>query len=314
VNVILSGQPEAHSYDEAIKSTNLQMDDLYKDIAESNPNVTLVDAMSGMLNKKDLMDESGFHLNSDDAKLSYLNQFADAYKGANTQSETGIPKQVEQVTQADSVVDIPQEIAQITQASVPETYYTTEVASAPAVVSAPAAVEYQPSAGYTYAQNNSSIDNYYNVINDYLAQERSQDEIQAAMQQYGVSQADIDAARSYQPSGGGKADESYATEQYAEGGSAFKTIQWQKPQRFDGGGIASPEEVNPFEGSRREPLLTEKDWANIKRNAPEVYEWAKQNMKDEASQLDIEHMNKIINLSTKIIEKMIESNKEIKMN
>ena len=71
----------------------------------------------------------------------------------------------------------------------------------------------------------------------------------------------------------------------AEGGGAFKTIQWQKPQRFDGGGIASPEEVNPFEGSRREPLLTEKDWANIKRNAPEVYEWAKQNMKDEASQL-----------------------------
>jgi hypothetical protein len=41
----------------------------------------------------------------------------------------------------------------------------------------------------------------------------------------------------------------------------------------------------PSEGSRREPLLTEKDWANIKRNAPEVYEWAKQNVKDEASQL-----------------------------
>jgi len=72
---------------------------------------------------------------------------------------------------------------------------------------------------------------------------------------------------------------------YANGGGAFKTIQWQKPQKFDGGGIASPEETNPFEGSRREPLLTEKDWANIKRNAPEVYEWAKQNVKDEASQL-----------------------------
>jgi Zn-dependent M28 family amino/carboxypeptidase len=37
-------------------------------------------------------------------------------------------------------------------------------------------------------------------------------------------------------------------------------------------------------------------------------------LKDEASQLDIEHMNKIINLSTTIIEKMIESNKEIKIN
>lgn len=302
VNVILSGQPEAHSYDEAIKSTNLQMDDLYKDIAESNPNVTLVDAMSGMLNKKDLMDESGFHLNSDDAKLSYLNQFADAYKGKteNNQQVVDIPKQIEQITQTGNVVDIPQEIEQVTQASTPvsipqeieritqvskpEEVYIPEVYT-PEVSFTPAVVESQPSAGYTYAQNNSSIDNYYNVINDYLAQERSQDEIQAAMQQYGVSQADIDAARSYQPSGGGKADESYATEQYAEGGSAFKTIQWQKPQRFDGGGIASPEEVNPFEGSRREPLLTEKDWANIKRNAPEVYEWAKQNMKDEASQL-----------------------------
>jgi hypothetical protein len=300
VNVILSGQPEANSYDEAIKSTNLQMDSLYNDIAKNNSNVTLVDAMSGMLNDKTLMDESGFHLKNEDAKLSYLNQFADAYKatinqGTANQDETGIPKQVVQVMQNDNVIDIPQEIAQITQTSVPETYYTPEVistpevvytpevVSTPAVVSAPAVVESQPSAGYTYAQNNSSIDNYYNVINDYLAQERSQDEIQAAMQQYGVSQADIDAARGYQPSGGGKAIEQYATEQYANGGSAFKKLEFA--QHFDGGGIASPEEVNPFEGSRREPLLTKKDLENIKRNAPEVYEWAKQNVKDEASQL-----------------------------
>lgn len=35
-------------------------------------------------------------------------------------------------------------------------------------------------------------------------------------------------------------------------------------------------------------------------------------LKDEASQLDIDHMNKIINLSSTIIERMIESNKEIK--
>jgi hypothetical protein len=72
---------------------------------------------------------------------------------------------------------------------------------------------------------------------------------------------------------------------YAEGGGAFKTLQFKDVQNFDGGGIASPEEVTPFGGSSREPLLTEKDWANIKRNAPEVYEWAKQNVKDEASQL-----------------------------
>jgi hypothetical protein len=72
---------------------------------------------------------------------------------------------------------------------------------------------------------------------------------------------------------------------YAEGGGAFKTLQFKDAQHFDGGGIAIPEMNNSFEGSSREPLLTEKDWANIKRNAPEVYEWAKQNVKDEASQL-----------------------------
>ena len=80
VDVILSGQPEANSYDEAISRTDLQMDDLYSDLARKHPNVTLVDAMSGFLNQKDLMDESGFHLNSNDAKLAYLNKFADAFK------------------------------------------------------------------------------------------------------------------------------------------------------------------------------------------------------------------------------------------
>ena len=80
VDVFLSGQPEANSYDEAISRTDLQMDDLYSDLARKHPNVTLVDAMSGFLNQKDLMDESGFHLNSNDAKLAYLNKFADAFK------------------------------------------------------------------------------------------------------------------------------------------------------------------------------------------------------------------------------------------
>jgi hypothetical protein len=84
VNVILSGQPEAHSYDEAIKSTSLKMDDLYSDIAKNNSNVTLVDAMSGFLNQKDLMDESGFHLKDDASKLAYLSKFADAYKNLDS--------------------------------------------------------------------------------------------------------------------------------------------------------------------------------------------------------------------------------------
>jgi hypothetical protein len=72
---------------------------------------------------------------------------------------------------------------------------------------------------------------------------------------------------------------------YAEGGAVFKTLQFKDAQHFDNGGIAFPEMTPMTEGSRREPLLTEKDWENIKRNAPEVYEWAKQNVKDEASQL-----------------------------
>jgi hypothetical protein len=68
----------------------------------------------------------------------------------------------------------------------------------------------------------------------------------------------------------------------AQGGGAFKKLEFN--QNFDGGGIAV-DLSEPSEGSRREPLLTAKDWANIKRNAPAVYDWAKQNVKDEASQL-----------------------------
>ena len=74
------------------------------------------------------------------------------------------------------------------------------------------------------------------------------------------------------------------TEKKAEGGGAFKKLQWSDAQHFDGGGVAV-DLSEPSEGSRREPLLTKKDWENVKRNAPEVYEWAKQNAKDEASQL-----------------------------
>jgi hypothetical protein len=75
----------------------------------------------------------------------------------------------------------------------------------------------------------------------------------------------------------------------AEGGSAFKTLQFREPQHFDGGGIASPEEVNPFEGASRDPILSRKDWENIKRNAPgdiaNAAQKAKQHLKKEASQL-----------------------------
>jgi len=239
VNVILSGQPEAHSYDEAIKSTNLQMDDLYKEIAENNPNVTLVDAMSGMLNDKELMDESGFHLNSEDAKFDYINKFADAYKGTETTNQdvvetpnVGGLTQVSQpeLDQSPPIMsdNIPAEIvtdkAENDSDVIPtdkaendsDVIFTDKAENDSDVAEAIAQLgdnqqdfeiaeagdnmdDYQPSAGYTYAQNNSSIDNYYQVINDFLSQDRSQDEIQAAMEQYGVSQSDIDAAKSMQP-------------------------------------------------------------------------------------------------------------------
>lgn len=212
VSVILSGQPEAYSYDEAIARTDLQMDDLYRDIASNNSNVTLVDAMSEMLNDKTLMDESGFHLNSDDAKLLYLNQFANAYNNnnANNQIGTGTQDQTSQITAPLTQVDKPQEVY------TPETQVNfTPTAQ---VTSTPTVAESQPSDGYRWAMQGNGLDTYYQNINNYLAEPRTQDEIQSAMQQYGVSQADVDAAKNYQPSGVSKTDESYATEQYAEGG------------------------------------------------------------------------------------------------
>jgi hypothetical protein len=218
------------------------------------------------MNQKDLMDESGFHLNSDDSKLAFLNKLAEPYKSASATNQ--------------NVVSIPEQIEQITQVSKPDETYTPEAQVYAPQVTAEKAPYTEPerSAGYASAIQNQGLDTYYRDINNYVAANHSPEEIQEAMQFYGVSQADVDAARDYQPSGG-KTDESYATELYAEGGSAFKKLQW-----FDGGGMAI-DLSEPSAGSRREPLLTEKDWANIKRNAPEVYEWAKQNVKDEASQL-----------------------------
>jgi hypothetical protein len=70
----------------------------------------------------------------------------------------------------------------------------------------------------------------------------------------------------------------------AEGGGAFKTLQFKDTQHFDGGGIAV-DLSEPSEDARREPALTEKDWANIKRNAPKLYKLAKEQVAQEASQL-----------------------------
>lgn len=78
----------------------------------------------------------------------------------------------------------------------------------------------------------------------------------------------------------------------AEGGAAFKTLQWSKPQHFDDGGVVPsqkemedalrPATVNPMmarAAARRsgEPMIegTEERWETIKKNAKEMYEEAK---------------------------------------
>jgi hypothetical protein len=63
VKVILSGASDVGSVQDVTGSTNLAMSSIYNDVAKNNPNVTLVDAMSGLLNQKNLVDETGFHLN-----------------------------------------------------------------------------------------------------------------------------------------------------------------------------------------------------------------------------------------------------------
>jgi hypothetical protein len=62
VNVVLSAAPNVGSVADLTGSTNLAMSDIYNNIANSNSNVTLVDSMSGLLNQKNLVDETGFHL------------------------------------------------------------------------------------------------------------------------------------------------------------------------------------------------------------------------------------------------------------
>ena len=63
VKVVLSGAPAVGSVADVTGSKNLAMSSIYKDVAAGNKNVTLVDSMSGLLNQKNLVDETGFHLN-----------------------------------------------------------------------------------------------------------------------------------------------------------------------------------------------------------------------------------------------------------
>jgi hypothetical protein len=71
---------------------------------------------------------------------------------------------------------------------------------------------------------------------------------------------------------------------YAEGGGAFKKLSF-----YDKGGVTtsagsfSPEELGVTADDLR--VMDDKTWERIKKNAPATYDWAKQLVKDEASQL-----------------------------
>jgi len=104
VNVILSAAPNADSYDEAISSTNLVMDDLYNQVAANNSNVTLVDVMSGMLNDKTLMDASGFHLKDEASKTAYIGKLEDAYNNLTPLQQLAVSNKVAVTGESNPVV------------------------------------------------------------------------------------------------------------------------------------------------------------------------------------------------------------------
>jgi len=69
---------------------------------------------------------------------------------------------------------------------------------------------------------------------------------------------------------------------YAEGGPAFKTLQFKEPQHFDGGGIASPEESS---GNETKPFFETQKWSDIKKNAAEMYAEGKQSLASDYDRL-----------------------------
>ena len=86
VKVVLSGAPAVGSVSDVTSSTNLKMDSLYKEVAQPYKNVTVVDAMSGLLNSKTYVDESGFHVNAT-GQTEFLNQLASATNKKVTPAE-----------------------------------------------------------------------------------------------------------------------------------------------------------------------------------------------------------------------------------
>jgi hypothetical protein len=81
VNVVLSGAPQVSSIADVTGNTNLKLDPLYNTVAANNKNVTVVDSMAGLLNQKNLVDNTavgqGFHM-GDTGQMAYDTSLVDA--------------------------------------------------------------------------------------------------------------------------------------------------------------------------------------------------------------------------------------------
>jgi len=104
VKVVLSGAPNVNSISDVTSSTQLAMDSLYNDVARNNKNVTVVDAMSGLLNQKSLVDETGFHVNVA-GQTSFLNQLASAVNPQTTPPAAAA--EIAKAQTANTVANIP---------------------------------------------------------------------------------------------------------------------------------------------------------------------------------------------------------------
>jgi lysophospholipase L1-like esterase len=120
VNVVLTGSPNASSYEQVISNNfDPESDPIYKNLVAKHSNVVLVDSMGEILQDKSLLDDP-IHPNAEGWEV-----YNDSVLGALNQ----LKQREDQVVQKEEPVDIPQEIEKITQTSTPEITYTptTEV-------------------------------------------------------------------------------------------------------------------------------------------------------------------------------------------
>jgi hypothetical protein len=304
VNVVLTGSPNASSYEQVISNNfDPASDQIYNNLVAKHSNVVLVDSMGEILQDKSLLSDS-IHPNEqgwevyNDSVLGALSQLNERNKqpenaGAVDKTEVAVESQ-----------DEPVELAQqITQTYKPEERYTQEAVSQDlatifdqqaadpikqdfqeAITQEPVqtqqVVDLQPPVvqeaavptGPDYSRAYDALggaDVVNNLRNQFLGMGIEENTIADIFSNYYSNES--------QPSGAGRFDESYATEQYKRGGAVgrespadmarfkkrfamHKAIGGavKKPQKFDGGGIASPEESSASDGKETYAgLLTE---------------------------------------------------------